>query len=48
MGDVYGYDLSSTVLETQENISKSEDNGFCLGTLFVALMIMGASRLARA
>jgi len=48
MGDVYGYDLSSTILEIQEKISKNEDNGFCLGTLFVALMIMGASRLARA
>jgi beta propeller repeat protein len=51
-GDIYGYDLSSTVLEIREPLQngkgpqdKNKENGICLGTLFVAFILVGARKL---
>jgi hypothetical protein len=47
--DIYGYDLSSSILAFEEGTfeneeldeSKNDGNGICLGTVFVAFTMIG-------
>ena len=50
MADIYGYDLSSSILAFEEGTfeneeldeSKNDENRICLGAVFVAFAVVGA------